>query len=117
MKVWLDAHLSPQIAQWITHQFKTDQLNIEAIPVRDVGLRDASDEEIFSQAKKHQAVLMTKDSDFIHLINRYGVPPQILWLTCGNTSNENLKRILSVTLLDAISLLSQGDDIVEIAER
>jgi len=110
MKLWLDAHLSPQLALWISKQFK-----IEAVPVRDIGLLDASDEEIFFQAREAEATVMTKDSDFINLIDRHGIPPQVIWLTCGNTSNENLKRILSSTLKEALRLLSQGDFIVEIA--
>ncbi len=111
MRICLDAHLSPQIAQWISKQF-----GIEAVPVRDIGLRDASDEEIFFQTRKAQTIVMTKDSDFIRLIDQYGIPPQVIWLTCGNTSNENLKRILTTTLKEALSLLPQGDAIVEIAE-
>jgi predicted nuclease of predicted toxin-antitoxin system len=36
-------------------------------------------------------VIMTKDSDFVDLVCRLGVPPQILWLTCGNVTNRNLR--------------------------
>jgi predicted nuclease of predicted toxin-antitoxin system len=37
---------------------------------------------------------MTKDSDFVDLVERLGPPPQIIWLTCGNTSNLRLREIL-----------------------
>lgn len=110
MKIWLDAHLSPQIARWIGEEF-----GIEAVPVRDIDLRDASDEEIFFQAKNSHVIVMTKDSDFLSLIDQYGIPPQVIWLTCGNTSNDNLKRILTATLKEALNLVSRGDAIVEIA--
>jgi predicted nuclease of predicted toxin-antitoxin system len=57
---------------------------------------------------------MTKDSDFISLLEKFGSPPKVIWLTCGNTSNANLKNILSTTLQDAIDLLENGEEIVEI---
>src|SRR5213593_1318541 len=81
MKLWLDAQFSPDIATWIAERFA-----IEAVPVRDVGLRDAADVEIFTAAKQARVVVVTKDSDFSHLIERLGSPPQIIWLRCGNTS-------------------------------
>jgi predicted nuclease of predicted toxin-antitoxin system len=57
---------------------------------------------------------MTKDGDFSLLLDRYGPPPQIIWLTCGNTSNTNLKRILTNTLQQALDLLANGEKLVEI---
>ncbi len=58
---------------------------------------------------------MTKDSDFVSLLDRFGSPPKIIWLTCGNTSNSNLKIILSKTLQTAIELFDNGEEIVEIS--
>ena len=58
---------------------------------------------------------MTKDSDFVDLVCRLGAPPQILWLTCGNVTNRNLRRLLSATLPDALEKLQQGEMIVEIS--
>jgi predicted nuclease of predicted toxin-antitoxin system len=57
---------------------------------------------------------MTKDSDFVDLVERLGAPPQIIWLTCGNTSNDRLREILSSTLAEALDLLSSGEKLVEI---
>lgn len=93
MTIWSDAHLSPVIASWIRQNFPFD-----AIALRDIGLRDAEDEEIFVAAKSAGVVVMTKDSDFLDLLDRFGPPRQVLWLTCGNTSNPHLKQILSATL-------------------
>jgi predicted nuclease of predicted toxin-antitoxin system len=58
MKIWLDAQLSPDIAAWITFEF-----GYECIAVRDLGLRDASDIEIFEAAKRADIVLITKDGE------------------------------------------------------
>jgi predicted nuclease of predicted toxin-antitoxin system len=57
---------------------------------------------------------MTKDRDFVELVERYGSPPQVIWLTCGNTSNARLKEILTATLPDALELLRSGERLVEI---
>ena len=110
MIIWIDAQLSPSIALWIESNFE-----VKAFALRDLGLRDSEDEEIFREAQKANAVVLTKDSDFISLLDKFGSPPKIIWLTCGNTSNSNLKIILSKTLQDAIDLLKSGEEIVEIS--
>lgn len=110
MIIWVDAHLSPAIATWITSTF-----GVEAIALRDLGLRDAEDTEIFEAAKAQEAIVITKDSDFVDLVDRLGAPPQIIWLTCGNTSNARLREILRETLSRAIELLVAGEILVEIS--
>ena len=99
MIVWVDAQMSPAIAVWISSNF-----SIEAVAVRDLGLRDARDKEIF----------MTKDSDFVLLLERLGPPPQVIWVTCGNSSNARLKEILTNILPKTIELLESGERLVEI---
>jgi len=42
MTIWVDAHLSPAIATWITSTF-----GVEAVALRNLGLRDAEEPEIF----------------------------------------------------------------------
>lgn len=110
MTIWIDAHLSPAIAVWITTTF-----GVSAVALRDLGLRDATDHEIFMAARREQVIVMTKDSDFVQLLDRYGMPPQVIWLTCGNTSNANLKVILAATLQQALDLLNSGERLVEIS--
>ena len=110
MTIWIDALLSPVIAVWIEENF-----DVRAFALRDLGLRDAEDLEIFNVAKKENVVVMSKDSDFVSLLEKFDAPPKIIWLTCGNTSNANLKNILSNTLRDAIDLLENGEKIVEIS--
>jgi predicted nuclease of predicted toxin-antitoxin system len=89
-------------------------LGLEAAALRDLGLRDAQDTLIFEAARNENAVIITKDSDFIDLVCRLGSPPQILWLTCGNVTNRSLKQLLTATLPGALDQLRQGEAIVEI---
>ena len=109
MKIWLDAQLSPRLARWLV-----DTFDVDAVAVRDAGLRDAEDEEIFFAARKSADVVITKDSDFLELLGRHGIPPKIIWLTCGNTSEAGLRQIFTVNFQEALRLLNSGDELVEI---
>lgn len=88
--IWVDAQLSPAIATWIP-----TELCVQAHALRDLGLRDADDTTIFIQARAHNAIILTKDADFPLLLDRLGPPPRIIWLTCGNTTNAELRKIIS----------------------
>ena len=109
MRIWVDAQMSPAIATWISSNYA-----VNAVAIRDLGLRDAEDKEIFEAARQEKAVVMTKDSDFVLLLDKLGPPPQVIWVTCGNTSNTRLKEVLSNTLPKALDLLNLGEKLVEI---
>ena len=109
MIVWVDAQLSPAIAAWVAETF-----SVAAHAVRDLGLREATDRQIFLSARSASAVVMTKDRDFVRLLEELGPPPQVIWLTCGNTSNVQLKQILTNALPQAVKLLESGEPLVEI---
>jgi predicted nuclease of predicted toxin-antitoxin system len=109
MVIWIDAQLSPAIAPWLAGNF-----SLSASALRDLGLRDATDRAIFVAARSAAAVVMTKDSDLVKLLEELGPPPQVIWLTCGNTSNARLKQILTKALQQAISILESGEPLVEI---
>ena len=111
MKLWLDAHVSFRLAPWIEEEF---DIQVEA--VRDLGLRHAKDLEIFESARKASVVVVTKDRDFVELVERLGSPPQVLWLTLGNTTNHHLKAVFSARLSSALELLRRGEPVVEITE-
>ena len=54
MTIWIEANLSPAIAPWISRTF-----NISTFALRDLGLRDAEDPEIFEAGKAQQIIFMT----------------------------------------------------------
>jgi len=109
MIMWLDAQLSPALAKWVE-----ETLGFATVAVRDLGLRSATDFSIFQAARKAVAIVLTKDIDFTHLLAKHGPPPKVIWLTCGNTSNHNLRRILGTALAPVLRLLESGESIVEI---
>ncbi len=111
MILWVDAQLSPHLAPWLTEHF-----DVEAFSARRLGLRDAKDREIFAEARNEAAVVMTKDHDFVRLVEQEGPPPQVLWITTGNTSNAHLKNLFTKTLVQALELIQQGEPLVEISD-
>jgi predicted nuclease of predicted toxin-antitoxin system len=80
MKIWVDAQLPPTLASWLNSRFE-----VEALSLKDLGLRDARDIEIFEAARTANAVIMTKDSDFIDLA-------WIIHERQEKTRKESLKR-------------------------
>lgn len=109
MKFWVDAQLPPMLAQWLSKEY-----GVDARSLRDLGLRDASDIEIFQAAREAEAVVISKDSDFVELVSRHGTPPQLLWVTCGNVTNERLQTVFGKTFQEALASLVSGQAIVEI---
>src|SRR3972149_4485613 len=111
MKIWVDAQLSPALATWLSATFQ-----LEATAVRDVGLRNAEDEDIFAAARAAAVVVLTKDTDFANLLDRHGPPPHILSVPCGNPSNAFLKKILKQDFPEVLRMLEAGEPLVEISE-
>jgi predicted nuclease of predicted toxin-antitoxin system len=107
--IWIDAQLSPDLAVWFR-----ERIGMTAVAVRDLNLRDATDEAIFRFARDAKAVVLTKDSDFVRLLERDGAPPRVIWLTCGNTSNATLTRILERRWATVVKMLDAGEALVEI---
>ncbi len=111
MIIWLDAQLSPSLAPWISEHF-----GIQAFSVKYLGYQSARDEDIFKAAREAGATMMTKDSDFIRLLELHGPPPQVLWVTLGNTSTARMKEVLGATLRKAKTLLEEGEPLVELRD-
>ena len=91
-----------------------ESLRVDAVAVRDLGLRHAEDPVIFERARTAGVIVLSKDSDFVDLVTRYGPPPQIIWLTCGNTTNAYLRTLLSIIWPRVAALLAAGEPLVEI---
>ena len=112
MKIWVDAQLAPALARWLR-----ESLNLEATALKDLGLRDGEDSVIFFAAREAGAIVLTKDRDFVELVRVHGAPPRIVWITCGNTSNANLQRVLAESWPAARDLLNANERLVEIGGR
>lgn len=109
MKIGVDAQLAPSLAPWLAGRF-----GVEALAVRDLGLHDARDRKIYFHAREADALVLTKDADFVELLRRHGPPPRILWLTSGNTSNARVRALVEASWPRILQLLERGESLVEI---
>lgn len=89
MKLLFDQNISFRVIQRIAQNFP------EAVQVREVGLQNKADIEIWAWAKREGYAIVTFDADFYDLTSLYGHPPKIIWLRIGNTSTQNLVDFLN----------------------
>jgi predicted nuclease of predicted toxin-antitoxin system len=88
MKFVVDQQLPPALARWI------ERKGHEAAHVRELGMREADDSDIWRFAVANALTIVTKDSDFgLRRLQATDGPP-ILWLRIGNTTIGEIFRIL-----------------------
>lgn len=90
MKLLFDQNLSPSLPRRLADIYP------ESIHVRAVGLRDASDGDIWEYAKVERFAIVSKDSDFQQRSLLYGGPPKFIWLRVGNCPVSRIESILRV---------------------
>jgi predicted nuclease of predicted toxin-antitoxin system len=112
VRIWVDAQPSPALATWMS-----TALGVEAMALRDLGLRDAEDSEIFERACAADVIVFTKDHDFLEMLRRRGPPPRILWLSAGNSSNEKVRALLTRSWPRVCVLFDSGEPLVELRDR
>ena len=78
--------------------FKVAKLISEAYPgivhVRDIGLTNVSDLQIWEYAKTNNLSIITFDNDFLNISLLKGYPPKIILLKVGNRSTKEIASIL-----------------------
>ena len=88
MKLLFDQNISFRIVNKISHHFP------ESNQVRQLGLEDSTDIEIWNYAKKNGFTIVTFDTDFFDYSIIKGTPPKVIWLRTGNTSTKNIEKLL-----------------------
>ena len=89
MKILIDQNISHRVIPHIQAEFQ----NVEH--VRNLGLTDANDFQIFQFARKNQFdVIFTLDEDFNNLQLEHSIPPKIVWFRVGNCSTTLLASII-----------------------
>ncbi len=74
MSLLLDENLSPRLT------IRLASLFTDLIHVRDVGLNQANDEDIWDWARENSYTVISADADFVALVNRRGPPPKLIHL-------------------------------------
>jgi len=73
---------------------KIEDIYPEAQQVRELGLEDSTDKQIWQYANQNNYTIVTFDADFFDMSNLYGHPPKIIWLRTGNRKTSDLERLL-----------------------
>ncbi len=90
------------------------KFEIEAAHLIELGMAGSKDEAIFHAARLADAIVVTKDSDFVLLLERHGPPPKILWVTLGNVRNRELAQALEVCWDKVRAHFESGEPLVEL---
>ena len=112
MILWLDNQLPPALASWMRAT-----CDVECVPIRNLDLQRASDIDIFLAARVAGAVVVTKDADFAALVGQHGSPPQVVLITCGNTSNARLREVVQSGWDAVRMMLERGEPLVELGDH
>lgn len=89
MKILFDQNISFRLINKIIAQFP------DAKQVRQLGIENYSDIEIWEYAKQNEYSIITFDADFLDISSLKGHPPKIIWLRFGNTSTDVLAGLLT----------------------
>ncbi|HEX6963693.1 MAG TPA: DUF5615 family PIN-like protein [Lacipirellula sp.] len=104
MKLLFDQNLSFKLVELLADLFPGSE------HVRNVGLRDVDDYEIWVYAASHGFTIVTKDEDFNARSAVRGFPPKVIWIQMGNCATERVHVLLRRNL-DEIVVFEQRDDI------
>lgn len=105
MKFLVDAQLPPALADWLVGA------GHDAVALREVGLRDARDDEICAFALENNYIIVTKDEDYAALVRtRPGL--QILWVRIGNVVNRVLLGAFDAKWPEIVGYLESNNSVV-----
>ena len=88
MRFLFDQNISHRILKLIPKEYS------ESTTIKNEGLINASDKEIWEFARSNEYIIVTQDSDFKDLNSLYGFPPKIIWIRTGNTKTQSIVNIL-----------------------
>ena len=105
----VDAQLPPALAQVLRHS------GCDAVAVREIELRDATDSELWHYAIQREAAIITKDEDFPERCLYSQNQPVVVWLRIGNTSNQALLNWLIPLWPEIMRRIQLGDRLIEVS--
>ncbi len=111
LRVWVDAQLPPALATWLRTQ------GVTAAHVLELGMLSSSDADIFAAARRDDAIVITKDEDFLRLLERHGPPPQVVWVTVGHVRNARLRELIERHWASIAAQLLAGEPLVELSSN
>ena len=82
--------------------------------LHDVMAPETRDIDVALEANRRDAILVTKDEDFVDLSRRGILVAPLLWIRSGNTTNARLWEMLAPLLPTIEQALGTGDKIIEV---
>ena len=112
VKILLDANISWKLVNKLTPIFD------ECVHVDYIGLNiPAEDMDIWNYALDNEFIIITKDNDFLDLLDIYGFPPKVVLIRTGNNSSQALLELL-INAKEKIEDLKNNDiGLLEIINR
>jgi predicted nuclease of predicted toxin-antitoxin system len=104
----VDAHLPPALARWISSH------GHPATHVFDVSLHAADDPVIWERARQSEAILISKDEDFVDRWLLSDAPIALVWIRKGNCSNRALMAWFESLWPETLRRLDQGERLIEL---
>jgi predicted nuclease of predicted toxin-antitoxin system len=108
LNFFVDAQLPPALAQWIVGQ------RHQATHVFELGLQTADDLVIWDRARNENAVIISKDEDFVDRWLLSDRPVPLVWIRKGNCSNRALMAWLEPLWPDIVRRLEKGERFIEL---
>ena len=112
MKLLLDANISWKLVDKLRPIFG------ECAHVDYIGLNvPAYDMEIWNYALDYGFVIITKDNDFLDILDVYGFPPKIVLLRTGNNSSQAILELLINSKSEIEELENSKNGLLEILNK
>lgn len=88
MKLLFDQNLSWRLPQKLAHLYP------DSHHIREVGMKESEDVDIWNYAKANGYVIVTKDIDFQQRSLLFGHPPKVVRLRVGNCTVQTIEDLL-----------------------
>lgn len=112
MRFLVDAQLPPKLAAWLIARGQEARHVAELLD----GLR-MPDAEVWQKASADDAIIVSKDKDFLDLAAVRGTPPLLLFVGAGNASTSTLLQLLDAAWPALAVELARDDASVVMLER
>ena len=66
----------------------------DSLHVRDIGMKESDDSDIWNYAAQNGYIIVSKDADFHQKSFMYGHPPKVIWVRVGNCSVDTIISLL-----------------------
>ena len=112
MKILLDANISYKLTNILAPIFEecthVDFIGLD-VPIEDI--------DIWNYALDNGFVIITKDTDFVDLMDLKGFPPKVVLLKTGNNSSKALAELLINVKQNIIELENSNFGLLEIINK